>query len=133
MTITKRTVPTFEIKADSRIQVKEWNQVIETTQDEDGNDVIRVIESIPHTSVIDPVESDYDEKVKALGEKLLGKHQFAQESKIRATEGRCRMAEDMCVKHCETIAAQSEKILELKVELAALKEPVEEAPVERAK
>lgn len=125
MTITKRTVPTFEIKTDSRIQVREWNQIIETLPDEDGNDVIREIESIPHTGVIDPSQGDYDAKVKALGLKLTGQLAHSQESKIRETESKCKTAEAMCAKHCETITAlekekatQQSKIVELESKIA---------------
>lgn len=124
MTITKRTVPTYSADINGRIQVHEYNQVIETTQDEDGNDVIEVIKSIPHSGVIDPAEGDYDERVKALGERLSGSLAASQESKIRVTETKCRMAEDMCVKHCETIAEGAKKIASLEQTIATQNETI---------
>ena len=120
MTITKRTVSTHSADINGRIQVKEYAQVIETMQDEGGNDVERIIESIPHTGVIDPTHGDYDAKVKALGERLTGQLAASQESKIRNIEKQRDDKTGECVEHEKRIAtlekviqAQESKIQEL--------------------
>ena len=113
MTISKRTITTHSSDINGRIQVKEFNQIIDTTQDEEGNEYIEVLKSIPHSGVIDPSQGDYDAKVKALGKKLVGSLAASQESLIRTTELRCEVAEDLCAKHCETIKKDAKTIARL--------------------
>jgi|TARA_Y100000310_G_C20679109_1_gene814837 hypothetical protein len=130
MSLTEDQIVTLELDESGEMRVKKLNRVVDVNDtgatDPESGEVIpdRVIKSVPHREILNPESADYQEKLSAISEKVVGQVAVQQQGELNKRQARIALLDDDCKKHLAIIKKLRSENTALKAKNTNLKAAV---------